>query len=391
MLKQAFGSTFKIAHSTVNRGQLSSLCTRLTLLSLGARSFHTKPHVKHEQQEIQQIPHDQLQLQQREQKEVEKQPKHGVKKRLQAPDDITKHLAPSELLRQEALKIEEASALRPRCAWLPEEDEKLLRLVEEEGKRWTYMSYFFVDRSPSTLMNRYFLLTDKNGRGPWSKKEVEIIKKVGAGRTPEEIDESNGWEEFQEKLPHRRPLFLIKQKYTYSLNPSIKFGLWTEEESDKLTSLVAKYGEKNMALIGSLMKTRTKRQCLERWRWQLASTTKGRFSPEEDEMIVKAVKQYGENFAVVKKVIGSDRTARHISQHYRHMLAPGIDRSPWSADEQLKVYQVCVKNEGDMIKTKAELGSNRAIRDLWNHFAAQKRLEEFEKNRRRETKTGSKL
>lgn len=387
MLRQAIGSTFKIAQSTVNKGELSSLCARLTLLSLGARSFHTTPHVKHEQQEIQQIPHDQLQHQQQE----GKQTNHVRRKRVEAPNDITKHLAPLELLRREALKIEEASALRPRCAWLPEEDEKLLRLVKEGGKRWTYMSYFFVDRSPSTLMNRYALLTDKSSRGPFSKKELEIIKEVGAGRTPEEIDESNGWEEFQEKLPHHRPLYLIKQKYTYSCNPAIKFGLWTEEESDKLTSLVAKYGEKNMALIGSLMKTRTKRQCLERWRWQMANTTKGRFSREEDEMIVNAVKQYGENFAVVKKVIGSGRTARHISQHYRHMLAPGIDRSPWSADEQLKVYQLCVKNEGDMIKTKAELGSSRAIRDLWNHFTAQRRLEEFEKSRRKGTGAKSKL
>lgn len=367
--------TFNITQSVVKQGELSLLCNRLTLLSLGARSFHTTHQVKHEQQEQQQL---QQQIPQ-EHNGVEQ--KQG-RKRQEPPTDVKKHLGPLELLRREALKIEQASALRPRCVWLPEEDEKLLRLVNEGGKRWTYMSYFFVDRSPSTLMNRYSLLTNKNSRGPWSKEELEVIKRLGAGRTPEEIDQADGWEAIQKELPHQRPLFLIKQKYTYSCNPTTKFGLWTEEESDKLASLVAKYGENNMALIGSLMKTRTKRQCLERWRWQMADTRKGRFTPAEDESIVDAVKKYGENFAVVKKVIGSERTARHISQHYRHMLAPNIDRSPWTPDEQLKLYKVCMKNEGDMIKTKAELGTNRAIRDLWNHFRAQSKIEAFEKSRK---------
>lgn len=287
--------------------------------------------------------------------------------------DLYKHLSPAELLRQEAQKIEIESGLRPRCLWLEEEDAKILKMVNEIGKRWTFISKHFVDRPPSTLMNRYSLLTDGKGRGPWTQEEVKVLKELGNGRSPDEID---NWEEIQAKLPVRRPLFLIRQKYMYSLNPVIKFGIWSQEESDKLEYLVTKHGEKEISLVATLMGTRTKRQCLERWRWQMASVKKGRFSPEEDTKIIQAVQKYGENFAVVAKVIDSDRTARHISQHYRSMLAPDIDRSPWTPEEQWELYRVCLKNNKDMIATKKELGSRRAIRDLWNHFNAERKQAE---------------
>lgn len=290
-------------------------------------------------------------------------------------DQYHANLSPSELLRKEALKIEVASSLRPRCLWLEEEDKKLLRLVEEHGKRWTFISKHFVDRPASTLMNRYSLLTDEKGRGPWTKEELDVLKDLAKGRSPDEID---NWEEIQKKLPIPRPMFLIKQKYIYSLNPATKFGRWTQEESEKLEKLISLYGENNLDRVAAAMGSRTRRQCLERWRWQMASIKKGRFSPEEDEKILEAVAKYGENFAVIAKVIGSDRTARHISQHYRNILAPNIDRSPWTPQEQREVYEVCTKHNGNMIETKKELDSKRAIRDMWNHYVTERKIHKHE-------------
>ncbi|KAI9361406.1 hypothetical protein BD770DRAFT_310064, partial [Pilaira anomala] len=249
-------------------------------------------------------------------------------------------LSPSELLRKEALKVEIESSLRPRCIWLEEEDEKLLRLAKEHGKRWTFISKFFIDRPPSSLMNRYRLLIDRESRGPWQPFEVEVLKELGRGRGPDEID---NWDEIQQKLPISRPLFLIKQKYVYSLNPAIKFGRWTEEESQRLRDLIEIHGENDMSKIATLMGSRTKRQCLERWRWQLKFAAKGRYSRDEDAKIIEAINKYGPNFAVIAKVIGSDRTARHISQHYRSILSPVVDRSPWTFEEKDAVYKACLE------------------------------------------------
>ncbi|GAA5811033.1 hypothetical protein MFLAVUS_004462 [Mucor flavus] len=339
--------------SNAQQQDISFLCKRVALLNLTPRLFYNtavEPIAKNAKLEIQ-----------------------------ESNEKFHANLSPSELLRKEALKIEVASSLRPRCLWLEEEDEKLLRLVNEHGKRWTFISKYFIDRPASTLMNRYSLLKDEKGRGPWTEEELKVLREVSKGKSPDEID---NWEEIQQALPNR-PMFLIKQKYTYSLNPATKFGRWTQEESEKLQQLITRYGENNLDKVAMLMGSRTRRQCLERWRWQMASIKKGRFSPEEDEQILEAVAKYGENFAVVAKVIGSDRTARHISQHYRNILAPNIDRSPWTPEEQRKLYEVCTKHDGNMIETKKELNSKRAIRDMWNHFVTERKLQKNDNNNKK--------
>lgn len=343
MLKQGLKTLLSNKNSLQQR-DIGLLCNRFSLLNLSPKFYTTTTTAK------------ELAI---------KKEDHGFN------GDPHKDLSPAELLRKEAQKIEVASSLRPRCLWLKEEDEKILRMVKELGKRWTFISKHFVDRPPSTLMNRYSLLTDGKARGPWSDEEVKVLRELGQYRSPDNID---NWEEIQAKLPVRRPLFLIRQKYIYSLNPATKFGHWTQEESDRLEKLITRYGENDISQVAIMMGTRTKRQCLERWRWQMASIKKGRFSPEEDTKIIQAVQKYGENFAVVAKVINSDRTARHISQHYRNMLAPDIDRSPWTQEEQVRLYHTCVANKGDMIATKKELGTRRAIRDMWNHFTSQKKF-----------------
>jgi hypothetical protein len=100
----------------------------------------------------------------------------------------------------------------------------------------------------------------------------------------------------------------------------------------------------------------------------MTNEKKGRFSKEEGDRIVDAVAKYGENFAVVAKVTGISRTPRHISQHYHNVLAPDIDRSEWTLEEEEQVYKACMKHGRDMIKAKEDLGSKRSKRDMWDHF-----------------------
>lgn len=315
---------------------VSSLCSRLYSLQLKrsvVASFHTNVQCKNMQ--------------------------------LDAKSKPNSKLLPVELLRKEALKVANSMSIRSRCPWTEEEDEKLLKLVKEKGKSWTSLSKEFVNRPPAAILCRYELLTDRFARGPWSENELEALRKLGDGRSFEEITE---WNDIQAQLPRRRPVFLIKQTYKHSLDPRIKHGRWTEEESNMLKDLMLRYGDEGMNRVASFMGTRTPRQCLERWRWQMADMKKGRFSVEEDMLITEAVKKYGENFAVICKVTGIDRTPRHVSQHYHGFLAPGIDRSPWGREEEEQVYKVCTENNRDMLKTKGILKSNRSVRDMWNHF-----------------------
>lgn len=346
ILKRAFS----ISQHTLlfQKPSLPLVCTRVVFATAPSRMlFHTTRRIKEEKVDIQHH-HD-----------VEQQGKEGE---ASIPPPV---FSPIELLRERAWRVERQASLRSRCNWTKEEDEKLLDLIATYGKRWTMLSGHFVDRSPSNVMNRYRLLMDVSTRGPWTKEELEALAEAGQGKAFHEIQD---WKAIQRQLPRQRPTYMIKQTYKHTVDPNIKHGRWSKEETEKLQELIDRYGEDNMQQVASVMGSRTARQCLERWRWQLNNPKTGRFSKEEGERILEAVAKYGENFAVVAKVTGVTRTPRHISQHYHNVLAPDIDRSEWTLAEEEQVYKTCLKHGRDMLKVQQELGSKRSKRDMWNHF-----------------------
>jgi hypothetical protein len=289
----------------------------------------------------------------------------------------TLHTAPStEKLSQRekqrnAFELEQKFGIRSRCLWTKEEDDLLLKLYKENGPRWSFFSRQFVNRPPAHCCNRINLITKRAENGPWSKKELKTLQEACEHLPPDSDDID--WAKVQKVLPER-PLAVLKRKYKSACDPTLNKGRWSEQESNQLRTLVEKYGQNDFERISEIMGTRSRRQCMERWRWQMADMKKGRYTKEEDDAIVKAVEKYGENFAVVAKVIGSARTPRHISQHYRNLLAPNVDRSPWTREEEWKVYNAFLENEGNVIETKEAIQSKRSFRDIWNHIVKMRKI-----------------
>lgn len=56
--------------------------------------------------------------------------------------------------------------------WKPEEDELLMKKVEEEGKKWKLMEKFFPGRTEVSLRNRYNLLLRKNNNKKGRKQNI---------------------------------------------------------------------------------------------------------------------------------------------------------------------------------------------------------------------------
>ncbi|KAI7855198.1 hypothetical protein BDC45DRAFT_568535 [Circinella umbellata] len=275
------------------------------------------------------------------------------------------------------------SVARTRRLWSNEESDRLVKLVETMGPKWSQISQA-LDRPPSVVYNRYKFLTDTaEFHGPWTKEELESLREATKGQT--NIDHID-WEKVRLQLPRLRPIPIIRLTYKHSVDPKIRHGRWSKEEVERLQKLVKLYGTDNFELIAAGMGTRTKRQTLERWRWQQAAgLKKGRYTAEEDAAIIKAVEEHGVNFAKVKKAIGSERTARNISQHYRYALCPSTDRSPWSAEEENRMYDLCTQNDHDMSKVKAIMKTKRSPKDMWNHYyKVQKQRKEIEKARKQE-------
>lgn len=276
------------------------------------------------------------------------------------------------------------SVARTRRVWTDEESKKLLELVAEKGKRWTFLQkHYFPDRPYAVLANRYRMLTDKESyHGPWTDEERERLRQLTKGHTSEATID---WDKLRDEMPRPRPIVQLQLTWRHSINPAIRHGRWTEPEIQKLDQLVAQYGTDDWVAVAQGVQSRTPRQCLERWKWQQdKSLKKGRYTAAEDKAILDAVAKYGENFAAVKAAIKSERTARHISQHYHYMLSKTTDRSPWTPEEEMQVYDLATKYNHDMKRVKEELKSGRAAKDLWNHYYKVKRQLEKEEEKKLE-------
>ncbi|KAJ9058135.1 hypothetical protein DSO57_1015361 [Entomophthora muscae] len=79
-------------------------------------------------------------------------------------------------------------------------------------------------------------------------------------------------------------------------------GLWTTEEDAKLTALVGELGAEKWVAIANRLGTRTGKQCRERWHNHLdPRINKAPFTPEEEQLIFQLHSQMGSKWAEMSK------------------------------------------------------------------------------------------
>ncbi|ORX44019.1 hypothetical protein DM01DRAFT_1340575 [Hesseltinella vesiculosa] len=257
---------------------------------------------------------------------------------------------------------------RSRIQWTQEDTDLLLKAYKEHGPAYSYITKtYFPTRPVVTIFNRCKLLFDNSlYRGPFEQDEISKLTELTKGI----IDENQiDWVAIQQQMPKPRPLPLLRNHWFHSINPRFNRGRWTDEEKlkfDKIMDTVG--GSGNWEQISALMGSRTPRQCLERFRWQLVPTVKGTFSKHEDELMLKVIAHLGDkDFLKIKQAMNSPRSARHLSQHYRYKLDPQYDRSPWTQSEEDRLVSL-YHELGDMTKVRNTMASKRHPKDMWNRY-----------------------
>ncbi|KAI8072678.1 hypothetical protein BC940DRAFT_291337 [Gongronella butleri] len=273
---------------------------------------------------------------------------------------------------------------RSRREWTAADTEKLEDAVQMHGLAYSYIAKrYFPERAVVTIYSRCKMLFDQSvTRGPWENDESEALRKLTEGKPADQIQ----WDTIQAQLPRPRTLTDIRMRWFHSVNPRFNRGRWSDEEKAKFTSILStpmlQHG--NWQQVSALMGTRSPRQCLERFRWQVAPTVKGKFTKEEDLAILGAVREFGDaDFLKIKTAINSPRSSRHLSHHYRYKLDPAYDRSEWNDEEVKSVYNAYQRLKS-MQKVREELNSLRHPKDLWNHY----RMEVMRRERLRRKQLG---
>lgn len=178
-----------------------------------------------------------------------------------------------------------------------------------------------MSRKPKSLQINPLAITESLGyttfrrdsRKPWTKEEdaklTQIVheKLISHGfegginqlfsQTPTfELD----WEAVSDELGTRKPKE-CKKRWNNSLNPTLKKGKWTPEEDEMLINLFKEFGS-SWQKISLAIPGRTDDQCAKRYIEVLDPSTKDRLRPwtiDEDLLLIKKVKTYGTKWRTI--------------------------------------------------------------------------------------------
>ncbi|KAG9302492.1 hypothetical protein G9A89_007196 [Geosiphon pyriformis] len=141
-----------------------------------------------------------------------------------------------------------------RGRWTNEEDEKLIKLVEKHGRKWTQISDV-LERPCNQIYWRYTnCLAPGIKRGPWTIEENQNLAKV--------LEEcGQDWDEMMRMLP-RRTLGSIKSYVRYSprFQKNCNMGPWNQDEIQALYKAMKEHGE-NWEKLSKAVGTRNPTQC----------------------------------------------------------------------------------------------------------------------------------
>ncbi|XP_024034231.1 transcription factor MYB3R-1 isoform X3 [Citrus clementina] len=156
-------------------------------------------------------------------------------------------------------------------------------------------------------------------------------------------------------------------------------GQWTPEEDEILRKAVQRFKGKNWKKIAECFKDRTDVQCLHRWQKVLnPELVKGPWSKEEDEIIIELVNKYGpKKWSTIAQHLPG-RIGKQCRERWHNHLNPAINKEAWTQEEELaliRAHQIYGNRWAELTKFLPGRTDN-AIKNHWNS-SVKKKLDSY--------------
>ncbi|XP_021461045.2 snRNA-activating protein complex subunit 4 isoform X2 [Oncorhynchus mykiss] len=190
-------------------------------------------------------------------------------------------------------------------------------------------------------------------KASWKEDEIEMLKKVAVQYG------HHNWDQIADKLGTNRTAFMCLQTYQRYICTDFKRRMWCRVEDDILRELVEKMRIGNYipyTQISYFMEGRDSCQLMYRWTQVLDPTlTKGHWSKEEDEMLLRAVAKHGAgNWWKMRQDVPG-RNDSQCRDRYVDVLIGNVKKGPFDEEEKAQLRQLVEKYGCKWAKIAAEM------------------------------------